>query len=274
MNLLCKFLSACVYFGITLASLHAEPYKIVGYYPNWAIYRQPSFKPAHIPTDLVTHINYAFIKVDTQGNLILIDPWADTDYRNDWNSEKPYWGNFLQLQELKKQKPELKTLASVGGWTLSDPFSAMAASPQARSHFVQQCLEFCDRYHFDGIDIDWEYPGFAEHQGRPEDKTNFTLLLKELYAAAKSHEPPLLVTIAAPAGPFHYRHLDLEIIHNYLDWFNLMAYDFHGPWGGSEDLMTNHHAALYPSEQGNPELNVDHAVNHYLSVGVPARKSF
>ena len=86
-----------------------------------------------------------------------------------------------------------------------------------------------EKYDFDGIDIDWEYPGFAEHSGRPKDKENFTLLLKELYEAAKAHQPPLLVTIAAPAGPSHMKNMELEGIHNYLDWINIMTYDFHGP---------------------------------------------
>jgi chitinase len=197
---------------IFLQALGAETFKIVGYYPNWAIYRQPAFQPKDIDAKLLTHINYAFVKVDVQGNLILFDSWADIDYRSDWNSEKPYWGNFLQLKELKEKNPHLKTLFSVGGWTLSDTFSALAASKQARQNFIQQCITFCEKYGFDGVDIDWEYPGFAEHNGHPEDKENFTLLLKELDQAAKAHEPPLLVTIAAPAGPWHYKNMEVDVI--------------------------------------------------------------
>lgn len=253
-------------------ALQAESFKVIGYYPNWAMYRQPSFQPKDIDAQLLTHINYAFVKVDTRGNLILFDSWADIEHRTDWSSEKPYWGNFLQLKELKKKNPHLKTLFSVGGWTLSDPFSALAADEQARRNFVDQFIKFCEKYDFDGIDIDWEYPGFAEHSGRPEDKQNFTQLLMELHQAAKGHEPPLLVTIAAPAGPSHYRNMEVGVIHQYLDWINLMGYDFHGPWGGSEDTITHHHSALYPTEKGNPQFNVDNAVNYYLLEGVPSHK--
>lgn len=273
MNKLLSTLLGCFSsFIVLMSSLQAEPFKVVGYYPNWAMYRQPSFQPKDINAKLLTHINYAFVKVDTKGNLILFDSWADTDHRTDWNSEKPYWGNFLQLTELKKKHSHLKTLFSVGGWTLSDSFSELAANPKARENFIRQSLEFCEKYHFDGIDIDWEYPGFAEHSGRPIDKQNFTQLLAELHQAAKAHEPPLLVTIAAPAGPWHYQNMEVEVIHHYLDWINLMGYDFHGPWGGSEDAITNHHSALYPSEQGNPLLNVDSAVKYYLLKGVPHEK--
>lgn len=270
---LCFMFFCLSLFLIAMPALQAaEPYKIVGYYPNWAMYRDTPFYPKDIDAKLLTHINYAFVKIDTQGNFILFDPWADVEHRTDWNQEKPYWGNFLQLKELKEKNPHLKTLVSVGGWTLSDPFSEMAENPKARENFIRQAIAFTEKYGFDGIDIDWEYPGFAEHSGRPQDKENFNQLLMELHQAAKAHEPPLLVTIAAPAGPSHYKNMDVATIHQFLDWINLMTYDFYGPWGGGDADLTNHHSGLYASGQGNTEFNADVAVNYYLSQGVPSHK--
>jgi chitinase len=176
------------------------------------------------------------------------------------------------LVELKQKNPGIKTLISVGGWTLSDPFSQMAADPFSRQNFIQQVISFCDQYQFDGIDLDWEYPGFAEHSGRPEDKQNFTILLKDLYAEAKNHKPPLLVTIAAPTSPSHYNNIEADQIHHYLDWINIMAYDFYGAWKGGEDSVTNHQTPLYSTQIGNPQFNADSAVNFYLSQGVPEGK--
>lgn len=264
-------LTALLLFMGIGANLHAqEPKKIVGYYAGWSIYRNPVFKPSNIDASLVTHINYAFIKVDTQGNIILFDPWSDIDYRSDWNLTKPFWGNFEQLVQLKKKHPHLKTLFSVGGWTLSDTFSEMAANPTSRQNFVKQAIEFAERYQFDGIDLDWEYPGFPEHNGRPEDKQNFTKLLSELYTAAKAHSPQLLVTIAAPAGPHHMQNMELNQIHRYVDWVNLMTYDFHGAWGS--DPVTNHNAPLAAPEQGDERFTCNAAVAGYLSQGFPKEK--
>ena len=48
---------------------------------------------------------------------------------------------------------------SLGGWSLSDPFPAMSANSQTRATFVQKCIELIIDYNFDGIDLDWEYPG-------------------------------------------------------------------------------------------------------------------
>lgn len=267
--LTCCFFTTC---KADISSQATKEYKVVGYYANWAMYRNPSFKPSMINPHLVTHINYAFAKLEPNGTISLFDSWADTEHRSDWNTEKPYWGNFRQLDDLKKQHPHLKTLISIGGWTLSDTFSPVTANPATRHTLVQSCLAFCDQYNFDGIDIDWEYPGFAEHNGHPEDKHHFTLFLSELYQAAKAHHPPLLVTIAAPAGPWHCQHIELSAIHTVVDWINLMCYDFHGAWGGSEDAITNHQSALFSTCQGNPALNVDSAIAYYLSQGVPAEK--
>jgi chitinase len=267
------------YFIGAIATLFSAPtfaaeeaYKVIGYYPSWAIYRTPSFKPHDIDLSLVTHVNYAFVKMDKEGNLQLVDPWADVEYRSNWNIEKPYWGNFRELTDLKKQHPQLKTLFSVGGWTLSDNFSVVAENPATRKNFVQNAIDFAKKYHFDGIDIDWEYPGFVEHSGRPQDKENYTLLLKELYTAAKAQNPPLLVTIAAPAGPSNIANLEIGKIHQYLDWINLMTYDFHGPWGDSDNQVTNHNAPLYAPAVGNPQLSVAAAVDLYLQQGVPPKK--
>lgn len=267
--LLFLFFVLSITYSFIPLSLFGET-KIVGYYPNWGIYRNPTFYPKDINPELVTHINYAFIKLDPSGELVLFDPWADVQYGEDWRTSKPYWGNFHQFDELKKQHPHLKTMASVGGWTLSDTFSQVAADPKLRQRFVASCLKFCEKYHFDGIDIDWEYPGFKEHNGRPEDTQNFTILLSELHQAAKAHNPPLLVTIAAPAGPHHYANMEVAAIHPYLDWINLMCYDFHGPWGGDE--ITNHNAPLYETAQGHPLFNANSAVTYYLEQGVPKEK--
>lgn len=259
-------------FLLSCSFIDAANYKVIGYYPNWAIYRNPALKPSGINPHLVTHINYAFAKVDTSGNIILFDSWADTDYRSDWNTQRPYWGNFKELADLKKQNPHLKTLISVGGWTLSDTFSVMAETPEGRRNFAKNAVKFCKQYGFDGIDIDWEYPGYTPHQGRPQDKVNFTLLLAEVHAAVKAANPPLLVTIAAPAGSTNYKNMEVNKIHHYLDWINLMTYDLHGPWPDSENNITNHHSGLYPAKKGNPELSAESAVKYYLSQGVSPEK--
>jgi chitinase len=44
---------------------------------------------------------------------------------------------------------------SIGGWSLSDAFVAMAASTAGRQNFANNCVDLIEEYEFDGIDIDW-----------------------------------------------------------------------------------------------------------------------
>lgn len=250
----------------------ANPRKIIGYFPNWAMYRATPFYAKDININLVTHINYAFAPVNTDGTIRLFDPWSDTDFYTPNSGDRTYMGNFYQLYQLKKQKPGLKTLISIGGWTLSNTFSQMASTAASRDKFAQSCVDFCKKYDFDGIDIDWEYPCFADHSGHPEDKVNFTLLLQTVSAKLKAQNPPLLLSIAAPAGPNNYNNMEVAKIHQYLDWINIMGYDFHGPWGGVEDAVTNHLAPIMQTEFGPPLFNITAVLDYYLSQGVPKEK--
>lgn len=126
---------------------------------------------------------------------------------------------------------------------------------------------------FDGIDIDWEYPAAEGNTGnifRPEDTQNFTALLAEFRSQLDAYQPGMLLTIAAPAGEGNYSKIVLDEIPQYLDWINLMTYDFHGPW----EMTTNFQANLYTSRKdpATPKISIDSTVQAYLRAGVPANQ--
>ena len=258
--------------------------RLIGYYMASSIYTDtkstisPPFFVTEIPANKLTHINYAFANVSSDGGCVLGDPWADTQYPypgDRW--DEPLRGNFKQLKLLKQQYPQLKTLLSVGGWTWSENFSNAALTPASRQHFAQTCVQMMEQYGFDGLDIDWEYPvSGGETPGRPEDKQNYTLLLEELRnqlnAQGALDGRAYLLTIAAPIGPDTITNLELPQLAQFLDWINLLAYDFHGDW----DNLTGFNAPLYhapgdPFAQGE-RLNDHAAVQAYLDSGIPADK--
>src|SRR4051812_34210001 len=182
--------------------------RIVAYYIEWSIY-QRKFNVADIPAEKITHINYAFAKI-VNGECALFDSYAAIDkaYPGDTWDAGVLRGNFKQLQLLKKKHPHLKTLISLGGWTLSSPFSDAALTDVSRQKLAKSCAAFMKKYGFDGVDVDWEYPvtgGEATNKTRPEDRRNYTLLLaelrKELDTQGKLDKANYLLTIAAPAGP-------------------------------------------------------------------------
>lgn len=251
-------------------------YVSVGYFAEWDVYDR-NYHVSDIPADKLTHLIYAFAQITPSGEVELFDTYAATQkaYPGDaWNEDLR--GSFKQLLLLKQKHPHLKTLIAIGGWTLSEPFSDAALTPESRLKFVISAVNFMHRYGFDGIDIDWEYPqGGGLAKGRPQDKENFTLLVAELRnqlnQLSKETGKTYLLTVASPAGD-QLKHYELSEAAKYIDWYNLMAYDFHGSW----EKATNHQSALYQSS-GDPSsvaerYNVSYAVHSYLNAGVPAKQ--
>jgi chitinase len=277
------FVTLC---SLLLAGAPQDPPKVekrlVGYYTEWSIY-QRKYNVADIPADKLTHVNYAFAKI-VNGKCALHDAYAAVEKAEPGEQwvEGALRGNCRALQALKKKHSHLKTLISVGGWTLSSPFSDVAFTKESRENFAQSCVAFMVKYGFDGVDLDWEYPvggGLESNKTRAADKENYTLLLAELRrqldAQGAKDKTRYLLTIAAPAGPKTFANLELDKIHPQLDWLNLMAYDFHGPWSP----LTHFNAPLFAvakdptsDETIRKHFNVDSAVKAFLRAGVPPDK--
>lgn len=270
-------LGLAVLLMLTAAPLSAQTgYRIVGYFASWAIYDRGYFV-TDIPADRLTHLNYAFANISADGEIALLDEWADTQYPYPGDTDdQPLKGNFHQLQLLKAAHPDLQILISIGGWTESARFSDVAYSEESRAKFARSVAAFVTRYGFDGVDIDWEYPtgdGDPGNTVRPQDKDNFVLLLQalrqtldDLGASASRHYP---LTIALGAAPDNYAPLDWARIVPLLDWINVMTYDMSGPWS----TVTGFNAPLYDSQFNPPEgISADRAVRGILAAGVPADK--
>jgi GH18 family chitinase len=222
--------------------------RLVGYYPASDIHAQ-NYQVTDIPANLLSHVIYAFANVTAEGACVSVNPEDDQV-------------NFPQLQELQEEYPQLLMLISVGGANHSTNFPAVCASPVLRANLARSCVEFMTQNAFDGIDIDWEFPGAA-------DSANFTALLQELRSQLDAQGDTdgyyYLLTIAAPAGPSNIANLPLPQIHPLLDWINLESYDF----STASSRTTNFNAPLFTEKGG---LNVSAAVNSYLAAGVPPDK--
>ncbi|TRU37621.1 MAG: hypothetical protein EWV78_06785, partial [Microcystis aeruginosa Ma_MB_F_20061100_S20D] len=239
-----------------------NPYILGGYIGSWNL---NSNTPIDATFNKLTHLFYSFADVTLNGTVQLPQDGTGT-------------GDIAKLQQIKAQNPNLKIMLSIGGATEND-FSSAAATVQSRANFAQSAIQLMKTNGFDGLDIDWEYP-------EANEDNNYIQLLAQLrqqinqasqndgkqylLTTALSGSPYILSASDYGSNPYDFSPQDLKATSDYVDFINVMSYDYHGPW----ENTTNHQSALYKSTNDNTynaaKVNTNWAIQHYLSAGVPA----
>merc|ERR1719193_339539 len=233
--------------------------KVVCYYPNWAYYRRGKgrFLIEDINVHMCTHLVYSFVVLQTQKFTVKIfDKWLDIDLKN-----------YEKFIAMKKKNPKLKVLIAIGGWTDSQnhaaAYSKLFRNEANRAKFVKSAVEFLQKWGFDGLDLDYEYPNAG-------DKNAFGKFVKELKIAFEPFGYELTAAISASPGKIS-KGYDIPTMAKYMDAIHLMAYDLHGSWEKTAD----HHSPLYArpwDANAEEQLNADFTLKHLMKLGAPAEK--
>lgn len=263
-------------FGLLLASLVAETYsattttgapaapaddggrRVVCYWNSWSFYRKGKGKSLvqKLDTRLCTHLVYNTVGIRGT-EVVSLDPW--NDYSDSGGN-----GNLRRFANLKRRSGALKLLVAVGGQSLgSVPFTKVALSEKHRKEFAESGVAFCREHRVDGLVLTWHYP--ASGGGRPEDKENFVLLLREMKAAFSKAKLQLGVDLSV-AREIVTNGYNLPEIAKNVDFMTVNAFDYWGVWSGRTGPVAPLHGL---SDTDYTTANVAYSINSYLKTGVP-----
>ena len=264
-------------------------YRNVMYYGDWSIYGgQGNYFPKDMPADQYTHINFAFVDMDSNGDLLLPDQDAafasGVGSGHEWGSQ--LGGIIPALAALREKNPNIKTGISLGGWSKSGDFSKVAADPIKRAKYVKNVMQFLKYTDMDFIDVDWEYPNSVRQpdlvdnkndegtpDAGPQDRENYLTLMQDLRNAldkqgaeiGKTYE---LSTAIHGAKEKLEEHMDVKRLFDIIDFGNVMTYDLHGAW----DEKAGHQTALYTNPNDPTSYSIDAVVDYLLGKNVDPKK--
>lgn len=174
-------------------------------------------RAADIHPLLCTHLNIGMATVDLNDQQIRLDATLGAALR--------------QSIELRQRNPAIRLMLWIGGGDADarDAFAVMVQTHASRMRFVRSVLATLAEFRLDGCDVDWEFPsgggGGAAHQ---RERQHFVQLLHEIRRAYQRgrHTYELSVAVAAPESIARLAYYVREI-NAYVDYANVMTYDFH-----------------------------------------------
>ena len=240
---------------------------------------------SNIPASKLSHVLYAFIALcgDNSGankstqKAIVVACEGKAPYSAVLYNKNEVMTELDAFRKLKQLHPHLTILPSFGGWTLSQPFHGLAKSESARKHFVQSAIELITQHDvFDGIDIDWEYPGGGGNSQKvlkgaqaQNEKQVFKLLMQELRAGLDKLEQntgrDYQLTAAISGSTAKTQAIDWQKTIPFMDYVFVMTYDF-----AVGDGRAGHHTNLFSSDENS--LSANGMINNLINAGVPAHK--
>ncbi|CAF0929420.1 unnamed protein product [Brachionus calyciflorus] len=230
--------------------------RVVCYTTNWSQYREGlgKFVPEDIDPHLCTHLIYSFVKLN--GTKLAPMEWND-------DSTDLMKGMYERTMDLKLRNNQLKILLAIGGANFDNSkLVEIVKSHEKLREFSVNCVDYLKKRNFDGLDLDWEYPNGY--------KKEFTKLVIELKNEFKNFNLLLTAAVAASKENIDASY-DIPQLALYLDFLNLMTYDYHGAW----EKTTGHVAPLYSRKNENNEqkmYNVDFTIQYYINQGFPEHK--
>lgn len=220
--------------------------QVVGYYEAYRGQRDLG----KIDWQSLTRLNVAFLGFDRTGLAM----WMVPDGKNVPDATHQYVPTVRALVAARNQNnPNVKLLLSVGGASMSNLFSSVAADEDKRALLAKTAVQVATTLGLDGVDWDWEYPGRLAAKNCADagdgvrctdeaDYANFTKLLTEARANLATGQLQTAAVYFDPSQkgvPYDVPGMDAQ-----LDAWNVMAYDMAAPsWSATTAFQAGVQAA-------------------------------
>ncbi|USP72899.1 glycoside hydrolase family 18 protein [Curvularia clavata] len=239
-----------------------------------ASYSEQGYTPADVPAHNLTHLIYGFALIRESGQCDHYDKYGDVEtVFGDDDAAQPgnnVFGNVNQILKLKGRHRHLKTIISIGGWRLSETWSAAVSTPERRSKFVDTCMHCMYNFGWDGIDLAWIFPKSAD------DANNYVELVKSFREAiddyaTRANTNKVTLSVVAPIHASDFNNMKVKEMDPYVDFWNMMAYGFNGDTPKMSDANHAVHSAPWTISSTRPSSTpfaVQSALELYLASGV------
>lgn len=237
------------------------------YYSNWSPYKPRSHFPHDINFNQISHVFYAFFIIDSKtGRIKSSDSWSDfempiksdkNNYNNNYSKIKllgciveMFW---LKIDYFQKNQEGFKTIMSVGGWSNRDLFPKMVRNKKKMDQFIESCIDTMFKYGFDGIDLDWEFP---KDDGVEPKK--YLEIVERLRSGLNELERSIWgrscnrfhLSVATPAFEEKLKVLLVSKMNPYINFWNMMTYDYYGEWSEYTGLHCNLYNGITQKKTG------------------------
>lgn len=223
----------------TLNASAQDSQRLLVYYTYW----RNEYRADKIPYNKLNFISHAFISPQSDGSLWVPEAYIEPDLIANAHAAG------------------VKVLASIGGASGSENFPDIASDPVLRSTFADNIESFLRTHGYDGVDIDWEFPQNAT------DKATQNLLIETIrhkFNSSPQPAPSWLISMAVTSENWYGQWNDYHTLNEYVDFYNLMTYDFHGSWSDH----SGHNSPIYRGNDPYPdtEQNIETALNYTMSI--------
>jgi len=220
-------LLAALLGGLRVAAASRDPVAVVAYLPEWR-YEGANWETI---SEHVTHLLLFSMEMSPEGKITARDRFPRSE--------------LLSQAREATRKHGTELMICFGGNGRSAGFSPMSRKSSGRKRFLQELAELIEKYDLDGVDYNWEYPGYSFGRGylsEAEVDADYKGLAKLVSSTRKMFQKrgwdSKVITLAYYPDGRQEKLFKQYGIAEHADLLHMMSYDQGGAQHSSMELGT------------------------------------